>query len=102
MMNRVLLVGEIESDDPFIGVAVSGDTFAKFTVHTWEAVPGKGFRHQRTSCVAYNSIAEMIETHSAKGKPVVVEGKLNHYKANDGQFKTEVVCERIVFTDKQE
>ena len=102
MMNRVLLVGELESDEPFTGVAASGDTFAKFTVHTWEAVPGKGFRHQRTACVAYNAIAEMIETHGTKGKPVVVEGKLNHYRGTDNQFRTEVVCERIVFTDKQD
>ena len=98
-MNRVLLVGEIESDEIFFGTSHSGDLFAKFTVHTWEALPGKDFRHQRTSCVAYNSIGELMKRFGQRGKKLVVEGKLNHYQAKDMTWRTEVVCERIVFTD---
>lgn len=98
-MNRVLLVGEIDSEELFFSSTVAGDPFIKFTVHTWEAVPGKDFRHQRTSCVAYNSIAEIMKKFGQRGKKLVVEGKLNHYQAKDMTWRTEVVCERIVFTD---
>ena len=84
MVNRTILQGRLCSD-PELRRTNSGTAVCSFRVAWSEKVKDRETK-LFLSCVAWQSTAEMICKHFAKGKEIVVEGKLSsrEYEDNSG------------------
>ena len=88
MVNRMILQGRLCSD-PELRRTNSGTAVCSFRVAWSEKVKDRETK-LFLSCVAWKSTAEMICKHFAKGKEIVVEGKLSsrEYEDNSGNKRT--------------
>lgn len=102
-MNKVLLVGRL-GQDPVLASTQSGTSVANFSLATDESYTDRtnGQRVERAEwhrVVTWRQTAEFCGRCLAKGRLVLVEGKLQTRKWQDqnGQdrYSTEIVAERV-------
>ncbi|RYY39777.1 MAG: single-stranded DNA-binding protein [Chitinophagaceae bacterium] len=109
LSNRVQLIGNL-GQDPEIRTLDGGKKKASFSMATHESYRNaQGEQVKETqwhNVVAWGKLAETVEKNLAKGKEVVVEGRLNSrsYTDKEGQKKyvTEVVVNELLLLAKKE
>ena len=108
--NKVILIGRL-AKDPFISATPSKMKVARFTLacgRQWKDRNTGEVRSQADfiTCVAWTSLAEILEKYTAKGKQLMVEGRLavrdfDDPKTGIHKWITEVVAENIILLGPQ-
>lgn len=106
-LNRVMLIGNL-GRDPEIRYTQAGNAVANFTLATHEIWNDKqGQRQERTEwhdIVAWDRLADSVQSYLKKGSLVYVEGRLQTRSWEDQQgqrrYRTEVVANVIQFLDR--
>ena len=108
-MNKVILTGNL-ARDPEIRYTQSGKAVATFSLAVnrgWKR-PNDSQQQQITdfiNIVAWDKSAEFCSKYLAKGRKVLVEGRIQSrsYEAQDGskRYVTEVVSDNIEFMDSK-
>lgn len=89
--NKVILQGNLTKDPEVMSSQQSGTKFARFTMAIGESWKDKnsGEKKEHTefvNCSAFGALADVAERYLAKGKPVLVEGKIKTTtQEKDGQ-----------------
>ena len=108
-LNRVFLVGRL-TKDPEIRQTTNGTPVTNFTIavnRRYKNAAGE-WKDETTfvGIVAWQKLAELCKQYLAKGRAVLVEGKLqtHSWETEDGQKRTllEVRADRIEFLDRGE
>lgn len=108
-LNRVFIVGRL-TKDPEVRQTTSGTPVANFTVavnRRYKNAAGE-WKDETTfvGIVAWQKLAELCKQYLAKGRAVLVEGKLqtHSWETEDGQKRTllEVRADRVEFLDRGE
>ena len=108
-LNKVMLIGRL-GKDPEIRYTQSGSAVANFTMATDEYwTDQQGQRQQSTewhNIVAWNKLADLVQSYLKQGSPVYVEGRLQTRSWDDAQsgqkrFKTEINAKTIQFLDSR-
>ena len=99
MVNRMILQGRLCSD-PELRRTNSGTAVCSFRVAWSETIKDRETK-LFLPCVAWQGTAEMICKHFAKGKEIIVEGKLSsrEYEDKTGNKRTvvELTADRVHF-----
>lgn len=99
LRNKVQLIGHV-GNDPEIKNFETGKKLANLTLATNETYKNdKGEKVEETQwhkVVAWGRQAEVIEKYVAKGKEIVVEGKLVHRTYDDKNGEKRYVTEVVV------
>lgn len=106
--NKVQLLGHL-GNNPEIRTLENGNKLAKMSLATYEPYKdAKGKKVDKTqwhNIVAWGATAEIAEKYLAKGKQVLVEGRLVHnsYTDKEGQkrYTTDVNVSHIMLLDKK-
>ena len=104
-MNKVILVGRL-TRDPEVRVTQTGKSVATFTI----AVDRFSSQGQREAdfipIVVWGKIAEVCGNNLAKGRKVLVDGRLQvrNYEDKTGQkrYVTEVIAQSVEFLERRE
>lgn len=92
MYNRIVLQGRL-TKEPECGRTVDSTPYARFSLaNKWD------FTNDITSfynCKAYGKLAETIKKHCFKGQMVILEGKIDIVKGNDGKYYNRVMADSI-------
>ncbi|WP_127022548.1 single-stranded DNA-binding protein [Flagellimonas beolgyonensis] len=107
LKNKVQLIGNL-GNDPEMVTMENGSKLAKFSLATNETYKNaegeKVTDTQWHNIVAWGKIAEIAENFLAKGKEVVIEGKLmsRSYETKEGEkrYITEVKCNELLMLGK--
>ena len=108
-MNKVILMGRL-ARDPDVRTTPSGLQVARMTIAVDRRISrAKAQAGQQTadfiSLVAWDRTAEFAGQYLAKGRQILVEGRIQtgSYEAQDGtkKYTTDVVAERIEFADSR-
>lgn len=99
-MNSVIMMGRFVKD-PEVRSTTGGMTIATFDIavdrNNKESKPQADFFR----CVTFGKPAEVIEKYFTKGKPILLNGRLqnDNYKDKDGkmQYRTSIIVERFEF-----
>lgn len=105
--NQVILVGNM-ARDPELRTIPSGQSVANFAVATnrvWQNQDGQQEEQADFhNVVAWGKLAELAQQYLAKGRKVMVVGRLQtrSWEGDDGKknYRTEVVANDISFLDK--
>ena len=106
-MNKVILMGRL-ARDPEVRTTQSGRQVARMTIAVDRRINRANIQPgQQTadfiSLVAWERTAEFAGHYLAKGRQILVEGRIQtgSYEAQDGtkRYTTDVICERIEFAD---
>jgi single-strand DNA-binding protein len=103
-LNKVILLGNL-TRDPALRYATSGTPIVRFGLAVNTARAGQGDERKEEVCfvdiVAFGRQAETASEYLSKGRPALIEGRLQFqtWESQDGQkrSKHEVVAERIQF-----
>ena len=107
-LNKVIIIGRL-GQDPKLSYTSSGQAVANFSVATDEGYRDRqtGQRVERTEwhrIVAWRQTAEFCGNYLAKGRLVMVEGKLQtrKWQGQDGQdrYTTEIVADNVQGLDR--
>ena len=105
-MNKSILVGRL-GQDPEVRYTANGKAVATFNLAVTR-VPGNQERKEVTDWipfVCWEKRAEVVGNNLAKGRRILVEGRLQirSYEAQDGQKRrvAEVIAQNIEFLDSQ-
>jgi len=107
-LNKVIIIGRL-GQDPKLSYTSSGQAVANFSVATDEGYRDRqtGQKVERTEwhrVVAWRQTAEFCGNYLAKGRLVLVEGKLQtrKWQGQDGQdrFTTEIVADNVEGLDR--
>ena len=107
-MNKVILMGRL-TRDPDVKQTQSGRIVARFTLAVDRNISRENRREgQQTAdfigCVAWEKTAEFAEKFLAKGKRVLLEGRIqtgSYEKDGEKRYTTDVIAERIEFADSR-
>ncbi|MEZ4810177.1 MAG: single-stranded DNA-binding protein [Allomuricauda sp.] len=107
LKNKVQLIGNL-GNDPEMVTLENGNKLAKFSIATNETYKNaegeKVTDTQWHNVVAWGKLAEIAENYLAKGKEVMIEGKLvsRSYEGKDGEkrYITEVKCNELLMLGK--
>lgn len=104
-MNKVILMGRL-TRDPEIRVTQSGMAVARMTIAVNRRT-GKDKEQTADfiSLIAWDKVAEIAEKYLAKGRQILVEGRIqtgSYEKGGQKHYTTNVVCERIEFADSRQ
>jgi len=107
LKNKVQLIGNL-GNDPEIITMENGNKLAKFSIATNESYKNsegeKVTDTQWHNIVAWGKMAEIAENYLAKGKEVMIEGKLmsRSYETKDGEkrYITEIKCNELLMLGK--
>ena len=107
LKNKVQLIGNL-GNDPEIITMENGNKLAKFSIATNETYKNsegeKVTDTQWHNIVAWGKLAEIAENYLAKGKEVMIEGKLmsRSYETKEGEkrYITEVKCNEMLMLGK--
>ena len=108
-LNKVMLIGRL-GKDPEIRYTQSGSAVANFTLATSENwVDPQGQRKEKTewhSVVAWNKLADLVQSYLKQGSQVYIEGKLQTRSWDDAQtgqkrYKTEISARTLQFLDSR-
>ena len=101
--NKVILMGNL-AKDPDVKTIPSGQAVANFTVavgREWKDRDGAKQSHTDfVQCQAWGKLADFVGQYTAKGKPVLVEGRLSvrdfeDAKTGQRRWVTEVVLDNM-------
>src|SRR5262245_29727776 len=103
-LNKVILLGNL-TRDPELRYAPNGTPVARFGLAVNTSRAGQGDERKEEVCfvdiVAFGRQAETASEYLSKGRPALVEGRLQwrSWEGQDGQkrSKHEVIAERIQF-----
>jgi single-strand DNA-binding protein len=103
-LNKVILLGNL-TRDPELRYAPNGTAVARFGLAVNTQRAGQGEDRKEEVCfvdiVAFGRQAETASEYLSKGRPVLVEGRLQwrSWEGQDGQkrSKHEIIAERIQF-----
>ena len=103
-LNKVILLGNL-TRDPELRYAPNGTPVARFGLAVNTSRAGQGDERREEVCfvdiVAFGRQAETASEYLSKGRPALVEGRLQwrSWEGQDGQkrSKHEVIAERIQF-----
>jgi len=103
-LNKVILLGNL-TRDPELRYAPNGTPVTRFGLAVNTQRSGQGEDRKEEVCfvdiVAFGRQAETASEYLSKGRPVLIEGRLqwHSWEAQDGQkrSKHEVIAERIQF-----
>ena len=111
-MNQVTLMGRLTKDPVLTYNNSTGNGMCRFTLAvdrrlTREKKQEMEANNQPTAdfigCVCWGKLAESVNNYTAKGKRVLVEGRIQtgSYTAKDGtrRYTTDVVCSNVQFID---
>jgi single-strand DNA-binding protein len=106
-LNKVFLVGRL-TNDVVLRVTSAGQSVGSFSVATNRVWVDKAGRKQESTefhnIVVWGKQAELCNQYLAKGREVMVEGRLQtrSYQAQTGEkkYRTEVIAERVQFGPK--
>jgi single-strand DNA-binding protein len=100
-LNKVILVGNLGAD-PEMRYTASGTAVAKFSLATSRKFTGKdGQKQEKTEwhrIVAWGKLAEICGQYLAKGKQVIIEGRIEYGSyEKDGvkHYTTDIVAENM-------
>lgn len=102
-MNKVILLGRLTAD-PELRQTPSNISVASFTVAVNRPF-SKGAERQADfiDCVAWRNSADFVSKYFSKGKPILVEGRLQvrSYEDKQGVKRRayEVVCDNVSFVE---
>lgn len=107
LKNKVQLIGHL-GNDPELVTLDSGSKLAKFSLATNETYKNsegeKVTDTQWHNIVAWGKIAEIAENFLAKGKEIMIEGKLmsRSYETKEGEkrYITEIKCNELLMLGK--
>ena len=103
MLNKIVIMGRI-SHDQELRYTPSGKAVCSFTVAVDRARKKEDGSYDTDwiRCVAWDSKGEFIARHFEKGKPIVVEGRMQtrDYTDKDGNKRTatEIIVRDVYFT----
>ena len=108
-LNKVMLMGNL-GRDPELRYTQSNQAVANFSIATSETWKDKGGEKQERTewhkITVWGKQAESCANYLRKGRPVLVEGKLQtrEWEDKDGnkRFTTEIVAERVLFLGSRE
>lgn len=104
MVNKMILQGRL-TKDPELRVTQSGTSVCSFTV-AWSETYNGNETKLFLDCVAWRGTGEMVANHFAKGKEIVVEGKLETqvWKDKDGNNRSTIkmTADRVHFCGPKE
>jgi len=107
-LNRVFMVGRL-TKDPELRQTTNGTSVANFTIalnRRYKSTTGE-WKDEATyvGVVAWQKLAELCKQYLAKGRAVLVEGKLQNrnWETEDGQKRStiEIRADRIEFLDRE-
>jgi single-strand DNA-binding protein len=105
-LNRVMLIGNL-GRDPEMRFTANGSAVTTISVAVNRNFSGEGDRREETEwfrVVAWNKLAELVQSYLQKGQRVYVEGRLStrSWEGQDGQrrYTTEVVANQVLFLDR--
>jgi single-strand DNA-binding protein len=107
-LNRVYMIGRL-TKDPELRQTTNGTNVANFTIalnRRYKSATGE-WKDEATyvGIVAWQKLAELCKQYLAKGRAVLVEGKLQNrsWETEDGQKRStiEVRADRIEFLDRE-
>ncbi len=102
MFNKAIVIGRL-TRDPELRYTPSGKAVAKMTVAVDRGVPRDGDKHEADfiDTVVWDKLAETCAQYLAKGRQVLVEGRIQTrvYETQDGRRRkvTEVVASNVRF-----
>lgn len=107
LKNKVQLIGHL-GNDPEMVTLDNGSKLAKFSLATNETYKNsegeKVTDTQWHNIVAWGKIAEIAENFLAKGKEIMIEGKLmsRSYETKEGEkrYITEIKCNELLMLGK--
>jgi single-strand DNA-binding protein len=107
-LNRVFMVGRL-TKDPELRQTTNGTSVANFTIalnRRYKSATGE-WKDEATyvGVVAWQKLAELCKQYLAKGRAVLIEGKLQNrnWETEDGQKRStiEIRADRIEFLDRE-
>jgi single-strand DNA-binding protein len=101
-MNKVFIVGRL-TRDPEVRYTQTGKAVASFSVAV-DSGYGENKKADFIPVVVWDKLAEICGNNIAKGRKVLVEGRLqisNYEKDGVKHFKTDVVAQNVEFLDSK-
>lgn len=103
MINKAILMGRL-TRDPVIRHTDSGKAVCNFTVAI-----DNGYGEEKSadfiSCVAWNKTAEFVDKYFAKGRMIIVVGRIQTrtWEGQDGKknYVTEVIASEVAFGESK-
>lgn len=103
MINKAIIMGRL-TRDPELRHTGTGTPVCSFTVAV-DSGYGENKKADFISCVAWNKTAEFVSKYFAKGKMIIVIGRIatQSYEDNNGdkRYKTEVVANEVSFGESK-
>lgn len=107
LRNKVQLIGNLGQDPEIVNLE-KGGKLAKFSIATNEVYRNKEGEKvtdtQWHNIVAWGKTAEIVENYFAKGKEVVIEGKLTsrsyETKSGEKRYIVEIQCNELLMLGK--
>ena len=103
MLNKVILMGRL-TKDPELRHTGTGKPVATFTVASDNGY-GENKKTDFINCVAWDKTAEFVKNWFAKGRMIIVVGKLStrSWESADGRknYATEVTAHEVHFGDSK-
>lgn len=101
-MNKLLLMGRLTADPEF-SMSQSGTAVCKFKLAVDRQYSnGEEKTADFFQLVAFGKTAEFVNKYFTKGKPALVEGRIqnNNYKGSDGkmQYYNQLIADNVSFT----
>lgn len=100
-MNKVILMGRLVADPECSGTR-SNVSVCKFRIAVDRAY-NKGDEKQSDflAITTFGKVAEVVDKHFAKGKPILIEGRIqnNNYEDKDGkmQYHNQIIADNVHF-----
>lgn len=103
MINKVILMGRL-TRDPEMRHTNSGTPVTTFSIAIDNGY-GDNKRTDFVNCIAWNKTAEFVSKHFAKGKMIIVIGRITtrSWETQDGKraYATEVVANEVSFGESK-
>lgn len=102
-MNKVLFMGRLVADPEF-GQTQGGTSVCKFRIAVDRAYSKDNQEKQSDffQLVCFGKTAEFVNKFFTKGKPILVEGRIqnNNYQGQDGkmQYHNQIIADNVSFT----
>lgn len=102
-MNKVLFMGRLVADPEF-SQTQGGKSVCKFRIAVDRAFQKDNQEKQSDffQLVSFGKTAELVSKYFVKGKPILVEGRIqnNNYQGQDGkmQYHNQIIADNVSFT----
>ena len=101
MINKAILMGRL-TRDPELRHTGSGTPVCSFSIAVSEGY-GENQKTDFINCVAWNKTAEFVDKYFAKGRMIIVYGRISTrtWEGQDGKknYATEVIANQVSFGD---